>query len=102
MVKIVEAEAGVKVAGVVTVEEVVVVAARAKTKVKAGEARTKRVRCTPDTRRPGMLTNPLSSPVDAIGDSESLLIFVKSQELAHGKMCGFPSQINEIQASPVK
>ena len=100
MVKIVEAEAGVKVAGVVTVEEVVVVAAR--TKVKAGEARTRKVRCTPDTRRPGMLTNPLSSPVDAIGDSESLLIFVKSQGLAHGKMCGSPSQINEIQASPVK
>ena len=62
--------------------------------------RARRVRSIQGIRQPDMLTSLLNSPVDAIGVLASLLIFVRNQGLAHGKISGSQSLTNEIQASP--
>ena len=59
-------------------------------------------RFIPDMGQPGTRTCPRSNPALVTGFSESQLIFVRSQAPAPGKMCGFLSQTNEIQASPRK
>ena len=60
----------------------------------------RKVKSTPDMGQPDMLTNLLNSPVDAIGDLASQLIFVRSQDHVLGRTSGYQSQTNEIQASP--
>ena len=100
----VEAEEEVKVAGVVeeeAVREAVVAAAR--TRLKASlRVKARRERYTPDMAQPDIRTSLHSRPVLAIGALASLRTFVKSQGPVHGKINGFPGQINEIRASPVK
>ena len=52
------------------------------------------------TRPRDMLTNLLLKPVTVTGPLDGQLIFVKNQQPAHGKMCGYPSPTNETGTSP--
>ena len=53
-----------------------------------------------DTRPKDMLTSLPLKPVIAIGPSGSQLISAWSQGPVRGKMCGYPSPINETGTSP--
>ena len=61
-------------------------------------------RSTPSTRPPGTRTCRHSRPAPVIGFLGRLLIFVKSQAPAHGKIFGYRRAIaiNEIQADSKK
>ena len=72
-------------------------------RVKEGQERIKiQARSTPDTGQPGTRTYPRSNPAPGTGFLGNLLIFVKSQAPALGKMSGSQSLTNEIPASPKK
>ena len=53
-----------------------------------------------DTRPRDMLTNLHLKPATVTGPLDGQLIFVKNQQPAHGKMCGYPSPTNETGTSP--
>ena len=95
-----EAEVVVVVVNQVRIVKAVV---KIKVKVKLGLVRERiRGRSTPGTGRPGTRTCPRSNRALATGFLGNLLIFVRNQAPAHGRMCGSQSQINEIPASPKK
>ena len=74
-----------------------------KVRVKPGLVRGRiRGRSTPGTGRPGIRTCPRSNRAPVTGFLGNLLIFVRNQAPAHGRMCGSQSLTNEIPASPKK
>ena len=107
MVEASEAEEEVEVVEAVRimVKSMVKTVGRIKVKVKPGQVQGRikiLERFTPDMGQPGTRTCPRLNPALVTGFSESQLIFVRSQAPALGRMCGYLSQTNEIQASPRK
>ena len=78
---------------------------RIRVKIKPGQVQERikiLERFTPDMGQPGTRTCPRSNRALATGFLGNLLIFVRNQAPAHGRMCGSQSQTNEIPASPKK